>query len=66
MNQHKIDFLESGCPLLLESYILKVIEKAIHAHTQDNTYWVKLYPFSASIKIDMFNKLQEDQDKVHV
>ena len=46
---------------------MEVIEKAIHAHIQDNnnTYWLKLHHFSGSIKSDMFDKLQEDEDKAH-
>ena len=66
MNQHEMDFLEPGCPfIIVRKLTMEVIEKAIHAHTQDNAYWLKLHHFSESIKSDMFNKLQEDQDKAH-
>ena len=41
---------------------MEVIEKAIHTHTQDNAYWLKLHHFSGSIKSDMFTQLQEDQE----
>lgn len=64
MNRHEMDFLEPGCPfIIVRKLTMEVIEKAIHAHTQDNAYWLKLHHFSESIKSDMFNKLQEDEDK---
>ena len=66
MNRHEMDFLEPGCPfIIVRKLTMEIIEKAIHAHTQDNAYWLKLHHFSGSIKSDMFNKLQEDQDKAH-
>ena len=64
MNRHEMDFLEPGCPfIIVRKLTIEVIEKEIHAHTQDNAYWLKLHHFSESIKSDMFNELQEDQDK---
>ena len=64
INQHRMDFLEPGCTfIIVKKLTMEVIGKAIHAHTQNNPYWLKLYHFSGSIKSDMFNKLQEDQDK---
>ena len=64
MNRQEMDFLEPGCPfIIVRKLTIEVIEKAIHAHTQDNAYWLKLHHFSESIKSDMFNELQEDQDK---
>ena len=61
-----MDFLESSCPfIIVRNLTMEVIEKAIHAHTQDYAYWLKLHNFSRSLKSDMFNKLQEDQDKAH-
>ena len=59
-----MDFLEPGYPfIIVKTLTMEVIEKAIHAHTQDNAYRLKLHHFSGSIKSDMFNKLQEDEDK---
>lgn len=64
MNKDKMDFLEPGCPfIIVRKLTMEVIEKAIHAHLQDDAYWLKLHHFSASISSDMFNKLQKDQDK---
>ena len=64
MNRQEMDFLEPGCPfIIVRKLTIEVIEKEIHAHTQDNAYWLKLHHFSESIKSDMFNELQEDQDK---
>lgn len=61
-----MDFLEPGYPfIIVKKLSMEVIEKTIHAHTQNNAYWLKLHPFSGSIKTDMFNKLQKDQDKAH-
>lgn len=34
-------------------------------HRMIEAYWLKLHHFSGSINSDMFNKLQEDQDKLH-
>jgi hypothetical protein len=65
MNRHEMDFLEPGCPfIIVRKLTMEVIEKAIHAHTQDDAYWLKLHHFSGSIESDMFDKLQEDQDKL--
>ena len=62
MNRHEMDFLEPGCPsIIVRKLTMEVIEKAIHGHTQDNAYWLKLHHFSACIKSDMFNELQEDE-----
>ena len=64
MNRNEMDCLEPGCPfIIVKKLTIEVIEKVIHAHTQDNAYWLKLHHFSGSIKSDMFNKLQKDQDK---
>jgi hypothetical protein len=66
MNQHEMDFLEPGCPfIIVRKLTMEVIKKAIHAHTQYDAYWLKLHHFSGSIESDMFDKLQEDQDKLH-
>ncbi len=66
MNRDGMDFLEPGCPfIIVRKLTMEVIEKAIHAHTQDNAYWLKLHHFSGSITSDMFKKLQEDEDKAH-
>ena len=66
MNKDEMDFLEPGCPfIIVKKLTMEVFEKAIHAHTQDNSYWLKLHHFSGSIKSDMFNKLQEDEDKAN-
>ena len=59
-----MDFSEPGYPfIIVRKLTIEVIEKAIHAHIQDNAYWLKLHHFSGSIKSDIFNKLQKDQDK---
>ena len=56
-----MDFLEPGYPfIIVRKLIMEVTEKAIHAHTQNDVYWLKLYNFSGSIQSDMFNNLQED------
>lgn len=66
MNRDGMDFLEPGCLfLIVKELTIEVIEKAIHAHTQDNAYWLKLHHFSGSITNDMFKKLQEDEDRMH-
>ena len=39
MNREGVDFLEPGCPfIIVRKLTMEVIEKAIHAHTQDNAY----------------------------
>jgi hypothetical protein len=64
MNRHETDFMEPGCLfIIVRKLTMEVIEKAIHAHIQDDAYWLKLHHFSGSIKSEMFNKLQEDRDK---
>ena len=64
MNRHEMDFLEPGCPfIIVRKLTVEVIEKAIHAHTQDDAYWLKLHHFSGDIKSDIFNTLQEDEHK---
>jgi hypothetical protein len=66
MSRNEMDFLKPCCPfILVKKLTMEVIEKAIHAHTQDDAYWLKLHHFSASIDSAMFNKLQEKQDKLH-
>jgi hypothetical protein len=61
MNRHEMDFLEPGCPfIIVKKLTMEVIKKAIHAHTQDDAYWLKLHYFSGSIESDMFDRLQED------
>ena len=58
INQHGIDFLKpSDSFIIVRKLTIEVIEKSIHAHTQDNAYWLKLHHFSGFIKNDMFNKL---------
>ena len=58
INQHGMVFLEPIYPfIIVGKLIMEVIKKAIHAHTQDNAYWLKLHHFSGSIKSDMFKKL---------
>ena len=51
--------------IIVRKLTMEVIEKAIHADTQDNARWLKLHHFSGSLKSEMFNKLQEDEDKVN-
>ena len=64
MNKNEMDFLEPGCPfIIVRKLTMEVIEKAIHAHLQDDAYWLKLHHFSANIDSDMFDKLQKYQDK---
>lgn len=64
MNKNEMDFLEPGCPfIIVRKLTMEVIEKAIHAHAQDDGYWLKLNHFSGTIDSGMFDKLQEDQDK---
>lgn len=64
MNRHGMDFLEPGCPwIIVRELTMEVIEKAIHAHTRDNAYGLKLYHFSESIPNDMFTTLQDYEDK---
>jgi hypothetical protein len=66
MDNNEMDFLEPGCPfIIVRKLTMEVIKKAIHAHTQYDAYWLKLHHFSGSIETDMFDKLQEDQDKLH-
>ena len=66
MDRDGVDFLEPGCPfVIVRKLTIEVIEKAIHAHAEDNAYWLKLHHFSGSIKSDMFKKLQEDEDKAY-
>jgi hypothetical protein len=66
MNNHEMDFLEPGCPfIIVRKLTMEVIEKAIHAHSQDDAYWLKLHYFSASIESDMFDELQEKEDKLY-
>ena len=39
MNQHGMHFLEPGYPfIIVRNLTMEVIEKAIHAHTQNNVY----------------------------
>lgn len=67
MNRRKMDFLGPGCPfIVVRKLTMEVIEKAIHAHTQDDAYWLKLHHFSESIESDMFNKLQEEEEKAYI
>ena len=64
MNRHEMDFLEPGCPfVIVRELTMEVIEKAIHAHAQDNAYWLKLHHFSGNITNDMFEKLQENENE---
>ena len=66
MDRHEMDFLEPNCPfIIIRKLTVEVIEKAIRAHTQDNAYWLKLHHFLESLKSDMFNKSQEDQDTAY-
>ena len=62
MNRHEMDFLEPGCPfIIVRKLTMEVIEKAIHAHTQDNAYWLKLHHFSSFIEPGMFNTLEKSK-----
>jgi hypothetical protein len=66
MNRREMDFLGPGCPfIIVRKLTMEVIEKAIHAHAQYDAYWLKLHHFSVSIESGMFDKLQEDQDKLY-
>lgn len=66
MNRREMDFLGPGCLfIIVRKVTMEVIEKAIHAHTQDGAYWLKLHHFSEFLESDMFNKLQEDEDKAY-
>lgn len=39
MNWHEMNFLEPGCPfIIVRKLTMEVIEKAIHARTQDDAY----------------------------
>lgn len=61
-----MDFVEPGCSFIfVRKLTMEVIEKAIHPYTEDNFYWLKLHHFSTSIESDMFDKLQEDQNKLY-
>ena len=51
MNNNKENFLEPSIPfIVIKKVIMEIIEKAIQAHTENNTYWLKLHHFSESIK----------------
>jgi hypothetical protein len=66
MEKNEENFIEPGYPfIIVRKLTMEIIEKAIHDHTRDNAYWLKLHHFSGSIDSDMFDKLQEDQDKLH-
>ena len=42
MDRDGVDFLEPGCPfVIVRKLTIEVIEKAIHAHAEDNAYWLK-------------------------
>lgn len=65
MNRHEMDFLEPGCPFVIVIKLtVEVIEKAIHAHAQNDAYWLKLHHFSQSIESAVFRKLLEELAKI--
>lgn len=63
MDKEKINFSEPVCPFIIVTKLtMEVIEEAIEAYAKDDAYWLKLHHFAAEIYINVFDKLQKDQD----
>ena len=64
INKEKTNFSEPSDPFIIVRKLTKeIIEEAVKAYAKDDVYWLKLHHFSGLIQSDIFNKLQEDQDK---
>ena len=66
MDEEKSNFSNPNeLTIVVRKLTQEIITEALEAYAEDNAFWLKLHHFSGFIKSDMFNKLQEDQDKAH-
>ena len=55
MEKYGINYSDPGYPFLLVKRLTEeIIAEAIHAHAEDDGYWIKLYHFAGKIKENMF------------